>query len=268
LTNCKTEEERKRTEEIIKPVLRGRDIEKWRYKWADKWLIKIEAGWTNKNRGKQDPEVFFKNTFPSLYNHFMTFKDFKGKGKGLFDRDDQGDYWWELRPCDYYPEFEKEKIVWEHVSGRYPFAYVDERLYLINALFMITHKNNNSTELKLLMAILNSKLGDFLLLNFTRLSSLGRYAYGAKDAMEQLPIPPITTTNQHIVKEIENVVNQIISITQSKDYETNKQKQQEVKELENQLNELVYQLYELTPEEIEIIRKSYKDKKHATKRIA
>ncbi|MGC8965164.1 MAG: Eco57I restriction-modification methylase domain-containing protein, partial [Brevinematia bacterium] len=72
LANCKTEEERKRTEEIIKPVLRRRDIEKWRYKWAGLWLIKIEAGWTNRNRGSQKPEEFFKNTFPSLYNYFMT----------------------------------------------------------------------------------------------------------------------------------------------------------------------------------------------------
>ncbi|MGC8651501.1 MAG: Eco57I restriction-modification methylase domain-containing protein, partial [Minisyncoccia bacterium] len=97
LANCKTDKERKRTEEIIKPILRGRDIEKWRYKWAGLWVIKIEAGWTNKNRGSQKPEEFFKNTFPSLYNYFMTFKDYKkGRGKGLFNRDDQGDYWWEL----------------------------------------------------------------------------------------------------------------------------------------------------------------------------
>ncbi|MGB9913392.1 MAG: hypothetical protein ACPLRO_08505, partial [Candidatus Kapaibacteriota bacterium] len=73
------------------------------------------AGWTNKNRGKQNPEEFFKNTFPSLYDYFRTFKGYKGKGKGLFNRDDQGDYWWELRHCDYYPEFEKEKIVWQEI---------------------------------------------------------------------------------------------------------------------------------------------------------
>ena len=39
LANCKDEEERKRTEEIIKPVLRGRDIERYRYKWAGLWII-------------------------------------------------------------------------------------------------------------------------------------------------------------------------------------------------------------------------------------
>jgi len=45
----------------------------------------------------------------------MSFSNVKGKCKGLFKRDDQGDYWWELRHCDYYQEFEKEKIVWQEI---------------------------------------------------------------------------------------------------------------------------------------------------------
>jgi hypothetical protein len=81
LANCKDEEERKRTEEIIKPVLRGRDIERYRYKWAGLWIIIIPAGWTNEHRGKEDPEEFFKKTFPALYNHFMSFSNVKGKGR-------------------------------------------------------------------------------------------------------------------------------------------------------------------------------------------
>jgi hypothetical protein len=44
LENCKDEEERKRTEEIIKPVLRGRDIERYRYKWAGLWVILAKFG--------------------------------------------------------------------------------------------------------------------------------------------------------------------------------------------------------------------------------
>lgn len=256
LANCRTKEERKRTEEIIKPVLRGRDIEKWRYKWAGLWLIKIEAGWTNKNRGKEKPEEFFKKMFPSVYQHLISFANKKESGdrrKGLLNRDDQGDYWWELRDCDYYPEFEKEKIVWQHVSGRYPFAYVSKGIYLNNALFMITHNRGNTMELKLILAILNSKLGDYLLMTFSRLSTIGKYAYGAKDAIEKIPIHPITPQNQHIVKKIESLVSQILSLTQSSDYETNQQKQAKVKALERQIDSLVYKLYNLTEEEIKII---------------
>lgn len=59
LKACKTEEERKLTEELIKPVLRGRDIGRYCYKWAGLWIIIIPAGWTNSNRGRQRPEEFF-----------------------------------------------------------------------------------------------------------------------------------------------------------------------------------------------------------------
>ncbi|MGC8965163.1 MAG: Eco57I restriction-modification methylase domain-containing protein, partial [Brevinematia bacterium] len=131
LANCKTDEERKRTEEIIKPVLRGRDIEKWRYKWAGLWIIVISAGWTNKNRGGKDPETYFKETFPALYEHLISFanKEVEGRRKGLLNRDDQGDYWWELRDCDYYPEFEKEKIVWQEIVREPSFAYDNTKKY-------------------------------------------------------------------------------------------------------------------------------------------
>ncbi|MCM8811304.1 MAG: hypothetical protein NC917_06640, partial [Candidatus Omnitrophica bacterium] len=63
--------------------------------------------------------------------------------------------------------------------------------------------------------------------------------------------PPITPQNEHIVKQIEDLVNQILSITQSEDYLENKQKQE--KELEKQIDQLVYKLYGLTEEEIKII---------------
>lgn len=39
LDNCKTSEERRRTEELIRPILRGRDIKRYSYKWANLWLI-------------------------------------------------------------------------------------------------------------------------------------------------------------------------------------------------------------------------------------
>src|SRR3990170_854687 len=103
--------------EILKPILRGRDIERYSYKWAGLWLIKIESGWTDKNRGKKDPERFFKETYPAVYEYLKSMGEKKGKGKGLYNRDDQGDYWWELRDCDYYGEFEKEKIIYPDISG-------------------------------------------------------------------------------------------------------------------------------------------------------
>ena len=39
LANCKTEEERRKTEELIRPILRGRDIKRYGYEWAELYLI-------------------------------------------------------------------------------------------------------------------------------------------------------------------------------------------------------------------------------------
>ncbi|MCS6934110.1 MAG: Eco57I restriction-modification methylase domain-containing protein, partial [Chitinophagales bacterium] len=58
LANCKDKEERKRTEAIIKPILRGRDIKRYYYDWAGLWVIVIPAGWTNANRGKEDANQY------------------------------------------------------------------------------------------------------------------------------------------------------------------------------------------------------------------
>jgi adenine-specific DNA-methyltransferase len=246
LANCKDEEERKRTEEIIKPVLRGRDIERYRYKWAGLWIIIIPAGWTNEHREQEDPEEFFKKTFPALYNHFMSFANVKGKGKGLFDRDDQGDYWWELRPCDYYPEFEKEKIVWQEIVREPSFAYDNTGIYVEATGFLMTGKN-----LKYLLGLLNSNPVAFFFKTFYAGGGLGEDGYRYKKAfLEQLPIPPITPQTQPLADQIVQKVQEILTLTQSPDFETSQEKQQKVKELEREIDQLVYKLYGLTEEEI------------------
>lgn len=241
LANCKDDSERTRTEEIIKPILRGRDIHRYGYKWAGLWVIKIESGWTNKNKRNQDPEMFFKSMYPTLYEHFMKFASLKSKGKGLFDRDDQGDYWWELRDCDYYPEFEKEKIVWNRITEKIIFSYVDANYHVLDSTFMITGEN-----LKFLIAVLNSDIiGYWIKLSA---ATLGEGSYGAKIYVENSPIPPITPQNQSIVQQIETLVDQILAQKQSNP-------DADISVLEHQIDQLVYKLYSLTEEEITIVEK-------------
>jgi len=236
LANCKDEEERKRTEEIIKPVLRGRDIERYRYKWAGLWII---CTFPSKNIDIEQ--------YPALKEYLASFGERLLQDGKPGHRKKTPHKWYETQDnIAYYPEFEKEKIVWQHVSGRYEFAYVPAGIYLNNALFMITGK---PYVLKYMLGILNSKFADYLLLLFTNLTSLGRYAYGAKDKIEQLPLPPITPQNQHLADQIVQKVQEILTLTQSPDFETSQEKQQKVKELEREIDQLVYKLYGLTEEE-------------------
>ncbi|MBW9219884.1 N-6 DNA methylase, partial [Methanothermococcus sp. SCGC AD-155-N22] len=162
----KLTEEDPKSEELIKPVLRGRDIGRYYAEWNKKWIILIPSGFTKKlikkdnlNLGKA--EEFFKEEYPAIYSHFMQFKNTElGRGKGLINRDDQGDFWWELRACDYYPEFEKPKIVWQEIVKE-PSFYLDfSKLYCEATSFIMTLKKeiNNINLIKLILFILNSKI--------------------------------------------------------------------------------------------------------------
>lgn len=226
--------------EILKPILRGRDIHRYYYEWADLWLIKIESGWTNKNCGKTKPEEFFKNTYPSIYNHIISFKNFKGKGKGLFDRDDQGNYWWELRDCNYYPEFEKEKIVWKEIVKEPSFAFDKNGIYCEATTFFMTANN-----LKYLLGLLNSKAVTFFFKNYYAGGGLGEAGYRYKKAfLELLALPLIKFQKRTITEKIEFLVEQILE---------NSIKQAEVQQYKHQIDQLVYKLYDLTSEEIAIV---------------
>jgi len=87
---------------------------------------------------------------------------------------------------------------------------------------------------------------------------LGEDGYRYKKAfLEQLPIPPITSQNQPIADQIVQKVDQILTLTQSQDYNTNQEKQKHVKRLEHEIDQLVYKLYGLTEEEIKIIEGGY-----------
>ncbi|MCD6231422.1 Eco57I restriction-modification methylase domain-containing protein, partial [Candidatus Aerophobetes bacterium] len=253
LANCKTEEEKNKTAEIIKPILRGRDIGRYYYKWAGLWLIKTESGWTNENRRKEDPKKFFKSSYSAIYDHLISFANKKGKGKGLFNRDDQGDYWWELRDCSYYPEFEKEKIVWQEIVREPSFAYDAGKFYCEATSFLMTGNN-----LKYLIAVLNSKPTVFFFKLFYAGGGLGEKGYRYKKAfLEQFPIPEISKKEQ---LPFITLVTKILSLTQSEDYLENPQKQAKVKEYECQIDQMVYNLYDLTEDEIKIVEGGKRDK--------
>jgi len=244
LANCKDEAERNRTEAIIKPILRGRDIKRYYYEWAGLWVIVIPAGWTNENRGKENAEKFIEKNFPSLMNHL---RPFEAKAK---KRDDQGDYWWELRACAYYPEFEKEKVVYSEIVRQPQFYFDIKNFYVEATSFLMTGKN-----VKYICGLLNSNPVTFFFKQWYAGGGLGEEGYRYKKAfLENLPLPPITPSNQPIVSQIEALVDKILAAKKENP-------QADTKNLENEIDQLVYKLYNLTPEEIKIIEggENYED---------
>jgi len=229
-------EEDPKCAELILPALRGKDISMYDFTWKDIWIILIKQGWTNKNRGNDDPEIYFKRQYPSVYNFFKnTGETIKGKGKGLFERDDKGDYWWELRPCVYYEEFEKEKIIWGELSDAQKFALDETGKYLNNTIFFITGKH-----LKYLISILNSRIAKWYFNEISTSSGMGTNRW-LKYKVEQLPIKIISENDQ---QPFILLVNKILEARQQGHDTTG---------YEREIDGMVYKLYDLTEEEIKIV---------------
>jgi type II restriction/modification system DNA methylase subunit YeeA len=239
LANCKTEEERKRTEAIIKPILRGRDIKRYYYEWAGLWVIVIPAGWTNENRGNNNPEKFIMEQFSSLMVHLKKYE------KEAKKREDKGDYWWELRHCAYYPEFEKEKVVYSEIVRQPQFYYDTEKFYIEATSFLMTGES-----VKYICGLLNSKSTSFFFKKWYAGGGLGEEGYRyKKEFLENLLLPPITSSNKPIIQQIEALVDKII-------FAKKQNKNADTSAYEKQIDQLVYKLYSLTEEEIKIIEEN------------
>ncbi|GHQ62253.1 type II restriction endonuclease [Helicobacter pylori] len=239
LNACKTQEERKRTETLIKPILRGKDIKRYSYEWADLWVINTHNGYTSNLKFKIPPIDIEK--YPATKAHLNSHWD------TIATRSDQGDTPYHLRNCAYLEDFEKEKIVYG-VIVQEPRFYLDNGecelgyFYAESTSFILTGEH-----LRYLLGMLHSKLITFAFKTFYAGGGLGESGYRYKKAfIERLPIPKITPQNQELAHKITDCAKAILE-AKEKDPKANTQK------LEKEIDALVYSLYNLTDEEIKII---------------
>jgi hypothetical protein len=108
----------KNSKDLIKPFLSGRDIKRYQVPKPKKYVILVPSGWTNSQTNKKDKWKWFKLEYPAIANYL---EQFKARAKR---RSDKGNYWWELRPCDYYDAFKKPKIMYQVFQVRACFTYL------------------------------------------------------------------------------------------------------------------------------------------------
>lgn len=231
--------ERERTIELIKPILRGKDIKRYSYEWADLWVINTHNGYTSAFKSKIPPIDIEK--YPAIKAHLDSHYD------AIVTRSDQGDTPYNLRHCTYLEDFEKEKIVYGEIVQE-PRFYLDNGecelgvFYAEATSFILTGEH-----LRYLLGMLHSKLITFAFKTFYAGGGLGESGYRYQKAfIERLPIPKITTKNQELADKIIALVDKILQ-SKAKDPKANTQ------ELEKEIDALVYQLYNLTDEEIKTI---------------
>jgi len=195
-------------------LVRGIDDKK---KWAKKckelnvdcWEDEIWGKIANSFRKKVDNAYeWFSDHYPTLANHLNKFKE-----KAEI-RDDKGDFWWELRPCDYYEYFDKPKIVYPEIAKESRFAFDDTGAYPLKTIFTIPSKD------LYLLAILNSKLSFEYLKNICSVlgdvNNKGRLLQQLI-YVEKLPIPIISFTIPK--KERKEFFKEAVNLYKGSEYE-------------------------------------------------
>ena len=215
LANCQSEEERRKTDELIRPILRGRDIKRYGYDFADLYLINTHNG--VKEKGIKRIHI---EDYPAVKAHLDLYYP------QLEKRADQGDTPYNLRNCAYIEDFYKQKIVYPNMTKFMPF-FLDNENFLVNqkCFIMIGEK------LAYLTAFLNSNIFKICYRdNFPELQGGTREL--SKIFFEQIKIPfSKEITEQEILnliangsyKKIENLIYKVCNLSE-----------EEIKFIENQ----------------------------------
>ena len=148
LSNCRSDDERSRTEELIRPILRGRDIKRYSYDWANLWLINSHNG----VKGRI-PRINIEE-YPAVKAHLDQY------WTKIKNRADKGDTPYNLRNCAYLEDFQKPKAMWKIIGCNINFSFDNDAMICNNAVNIIT---GNEELILQFVGIMNSKLFDWYL---------------------------------------------------------------------------------------------------------
>jgi type I restriction-modification system DNA methylase subunit len=234
--------EDKKSAELIKPFLAGRDVKRYQKLEERNYLILIPTGFTNLlAKSLTNPWKKFKEKYPAIGKHLTQFES---KAKARYD---QGDYWWELRPCDYYGEFEKPKIIVPAIVKSASYAFDENKFYSNDKTCIIP------TTDKFLLGVINSKACDYYMKSIASTKQGGYFEYKPM-YVERLPIPKTSSdTKAKIVKLVDDIL-QLNQELQSATLSAKvNQLQSRITHSEEKIDALVYELYQLIAEEIKIV---------------
>ncbi|WP_370520863.1 TaqI-like C-terminal specificity domain-containing protein [Bacteroides sp. 214] len=218
LANCQTEDEKMRTAEIIRPILRGRDIRRYGYNWANLWLINTHNGTKEKF-----PRILIED-YPALKAHLDQYLDKISK------RADQGDTPYNLRNCAYLEDFDKPKIIYPNMTKYMPFVYDEDKFVTNQKCFIITGQN-----MAYLTAFFNSSIFKFCFRDsFPELQGGTREL--SKIFFDKIPVKKISGESDELFK---TAINRLQS-----DY---------TKEQTIVIDNMLFDLYDLTVEERKVI---------------
>ena len=172
------------TEGLLKAFVRGEDLHPWYQVHDGLWIIAIPFDWTQSRFGdvldEADAWSKFRSHFPDLAEHLLIHERLARQ------RQDQGRYWWELRPCNYYPAFEEPRIHSTKVSLFPRFSLLEETSYAGNTSYVLP-LSDVATGFYLL-GLLNSHVCEFFSRSVFAAKANGYYEV-QPEPLARFPIP-------------------------------------------------------------------------------
>jgi hypothetical protein len=236
-----------KSEEIIKPFLLGKEIKRYQPPSSSHYLIFMPKGWTNLQTGEKNTWKWLNTNYPAIGSYLNQFSENAQK------RCDKGDYWWELRACDYYQEFEKPKIIYPNICKKPEFAFDENSLYTNQKCFIISLAD------KYLLGILNSAVTFFLFRQI--LPKLrGNFYEPSYIYFKNFPIYKTDGNNasdkanyERMVSLVDRMLNLNKQLAEAALPQEKTVLSRQIEATDRQIDQLVYQLYDLTEEEIKIV---------------
>ena len=226
-----------KNEELIKPVLGGRNVRRYSIEYQEQYIILTQVGISIEQ-------------YDGILDHLEQYKS------KLKKRWDQGNEWWELRPCKYYQRFNEPKIIYPDISTNCRFTLDLQGYFSTNTTYFIPGND------LYLLGLLNSKVG---LLYFTEtcagLESKGStYLRFFGQYLENFPVPTINYENPEdknhrdtVVKLVQQMLQLNKDIQKAKTSHKKEVIQRQINATDKQIDKLVYKLYDLTEKEIAIV---------------
>ena len=233
LSQCSTDEEREKTAEIIRPILRGRDIGRYSDSWADLWLIWIPwhfpYHFDNSFQGaSKEAEDAFKTGYPTLYDHLSEYKnELSARNKAETGIRYE---WYALQRwgANYWDIFSQPKIIWKRVGSIIRFSYDEKGVLGLDSTCFATGKH-----IPYLCCVLNSSMGHYLLNGAPR-TGTGDLLISVQ-AVEPIRVPVVQDMDDYFIDLVKRA-----SINPSK-------------ALDEEIDNLIFELYGLNQDEKDFI---------------
>ena len=233
LSNCKTEDERERTAELIRPILRGRDIKRYSYDWAGLWLI---ATFPSRHYNIDD--------YPAVKEYLLSFgmerleqtgKTYNINGETVKARKKTNNKWFETQDSiSYWEDFFRPKIVYGQFQDGAEYSFAEPGIFLSSNEYLLIVREYSA---KCLLAFLNSKVSEWLLSKIT--GNLGDNAkIGQKSNFLKLSVAILSQDEQRF---FEGKVDELLSNPDSQ------------KNIETDIDKAIYRVYGLLIDEIQFI---------------